>query len=247
VFYAQPTSGAVYAHVTGLAYSPTAGAMTTITATTAAPQFDTTFTNVPSGLALLTARRESGGLLMSQYISSPTATTVAHYTGPVGLAATFISIFEKPVTAQGYAARQYVYEAAPPSMTTHTLDASATLLKWIDQPTFDMSTRKLTVPTSTTGMDGDLAAVFLAYGAPGGPLTWEIFTASPQDLTLPTIPMSVADVTPTSAGSPEVMLFESDHVNGFAEAHLDPHTLWNGDAPVPRPLTGSRMSYSPRL
>jgi hypothetical protein len=240
LFYGSTPSGAIYSDVPAVAYNATTGGSTTIASTAAAPLFTASYSNVPSGVAFLTPRRQSAGLLLGDHIQNPTASQAAQHYGGVGSEARRITTFTAPTNAQ-----QIVFDDASPSATNYSLDASTALLQWLGVPSVNTTTRVVTTPTST-GPTGDLAVAFLAYGRPGnGVAHWLLFMEAPTTFTLPTIPASVADMTIVSLGTPNMSVFEFASVSGYDVARLDPHALYrNSDWGIPR-LTGVRASLSP--
>ena len=121
---------------------------------------------------------------------------------------------------------------------TYGLDVGGTLLPWLDQPTFDLPTRKLTVPVITTGTTADKPDLFYAevtYSRTVGTTTsdflWLVFAEAPADITLPELPAEVGDLMPKagdSIGGVFASMFEADTLTSWDAVRADVYTAANG-------------------
>lgn len=150
---------------------------------------------------------------------------------------------------------QFVYDQVTGAPTTYSLDVGATLLPWIGVVSFDSSTAKLTVPVSGTA-GGDAFEVDVQYYRPdpgGGTgstalndfYDWEVWSATAEDITLPTLPTDLAVNNPLStdtingAGG---VLYESDQVTSYDQIRGN---LWGGfDAALAGRGTPGRLRLS---
>lgn len=157
---------------------------------------------------------------------APTNGTISLVTtGPAGSKAQVSSQFSKPGCSQN------IQQMIPGNGLTYGMDAGMTLLPWVNMPTLDVATAKMTVTTDTTGTSSDapdLVFAQVAYSRTVGTTTtsfaWLVFAATAADVRLPTLPMEVGDVMPkatdTSQGGFAAMV-EADTLNGYSDVRSD--------------------------
>ncbi len=221
------------------------GSVTMPTQLTPDVMVDISYSNIPSDVISLGFNWDTGGSENGNY-QQPMADTLAlHTTTPVGAT---LDVATTAVNEER--ATQLIDQPMPTTTTSATLDLGSNLLAWLQTPTIDLTTGVITTPTlsdGTTPDDPDLFALLVDYtGGPFEFVEWILYAPGPDNVKLPTIPASVADLTPAPDSSGIVNtaeLFEADDVAGYAVAHLAPHLLTGGTV---TPVTArQRRSLSP--
>jgi hypothetical protein len=184
-------------------------------------QFTASYTNVPSIVTNVTVDHVSGfpGGYDSGGNGTPDATahtaSLAFTTPTVGTNAWVQSQFQGP-TGSAQLVRQRIAGAS----TTAGMDVTATLLPWLDTPTFDAATQHFTMTAQSTGTY-DMYFSELEYTRTSGStttnFTWVLVGPTIGTITLPTLPSDVGNVNPltTDTISGMLTLLIDDDGNGW--------------------------------
>jgi hypothetical protein len=230
------------------------GGSTTITgAYLPVRSFTGSYTNIDPGITSLSMLRsvpDGFGVGTSDALAPPTATTVLHASGAVGSGAR-IATHAATTTRSIADVRQSISGMA----ATYGLDIGATLLPWLEQPTFDPATGKLTVPVDSTGTTTaapDFFRVVLSYRRTDASTTtgytWTVFGPAPGDVTLPVLPVELGPIAPIASdtiSSVSAQMIDADTLAGYDDVRGDLNaafTLYGGGRP---PAATVRISGSP--
>ncbi|HEX3763016.1 MAG TPA: hypothetical protein VHW23_30175 [Kofleriaceae bacterium] len=123
--------------------------------------------------------------------------------------------------ARATGSTQAVVETLPGTVATYGFDVGATLLPWLGQPTLDGTSRKLVIPTDTTGTTTakpDLFRILALYSRDdvnhiSTVFNWVVFGPDASDIVIPTFPADLASLPPTAADGvvfPSAVMIESD-------------------------------------
>ncbi len=181
-----------------------------------------TYTNVPISdvvsLGFYDRAPDYNGYGRSSYVATTTATTTTSVPVP-GTAHALIETQLYPDT-QG---RQQVFETVDGTATTYDLDVSTQLLQWLGVPTLDAANGKITVTlTGTSTLTPDVYDTLVDYdrviATVPHSFEWEVFTATPGDVTLPPLPSSLADDVPLATDNvsyTQGTIFDADAVTSY--------------------------------
>jgi hypothetical protein len=222
-------------------YSTASGGTVTMpTQMTAARTLTGNFSNIPSFVDHIAfSYGPSGSYVSKESGAVPTTFSTQLQIWDIAPAAafTFVSDYDK---SRG----QLFMDPVTGSTTAVSIDMAASP-PWLDEPTFDPSTRTLGAATSEASQ-ADIYFTDLAYPNSAGDanVNWYMFAANPDAIVLPPIPMSVVDTTAhPPVDHPHGKLIDLGSVDGFSAARLDPIRF------VSRPQAGQddslRISYSP--
>jgi len=204
------------------AYDPISGGSATLTPSTPAQSYVGTFTSLPSYLSGLYFDFRAFSSDRDQATPPATSETLSVY-GWQGVPA-FFSTF----LARTDGAHQIVTVPVTPSTTGFTFDGSE-LLPRMGIATFSPATKTLHAPSLPGSAEPDLYVGSVHFRTTDDHFAmWTVFADKAGDFALPTIPASVADLTPVTgvgeyAGS---IVIASDAVDGYDQARLNPYELW---------------------
>jgi hypothetical protein len=214
------------------------------------------YTNINPNVTMLTAARatpDDFGFAISETISTPGTTAVISLTGPQTTGGQLI-------TTVGNATRalQLVRQSISGMAATYGLDLGATLLPWIDTPTYDTSAGKVVIPVDATGTSSakpDLVRIAATYRRTDvnnvtTTFNWTLHAPEAVDIVLPQLPVELGGLNPTASDSVRItsaFLIEADSLAGYDAARSDPNAvflLYSGS----RPPSGTvRISRAPSV
>jgi hypothetical protein len=186
-------------------------------------------------------------------VTSPTASQVINVTGASGSNARIATRFTTATRSF-----QEIRQNLAGTAATYGVDATANLLPWIDQPSFDPATGKLVTPIDMTGTASakpDVFRVAATYRRTDmttnvtTTFSWTIFAPEPGDITPPTLPPEVGNVAPTATDTVGVtaIMIEADTVASYDAIRNDLNgavALYGGSRP---PASTVRLSSSPLI
>jgi hypothetical protein len=243
-----------YVERSAIAYS--AGGSTTLpTSWQGLAGFTATATNLPTEVTSANVARywpDEYGYGTSAAATITSTTGSASLSGPTSL----MAVVETSVRSST-GLLQRLRQRNPGTSTAYNLDVGNNLLAWVDRPTLDVTTGKITTAvTGTSHGAPDLFAVFVSYGrSVGGVNTtyaWTVYAPDTMDITLPTLPPEVGDVGPKTGDSPSIYsnaaLVDYDSVQGYDVARQNPTaTLQEYFSDNGRGPSTARYSQSPLL
>jgi hypothetical protein len=152
---------------------------------------------------------------------------------------------------------QSIRQSGAGNATAYNLDVGNNLLAWVGRPTLDVTTAKITDPSSGTSHGTpDLFATRVSYSRTGDAgttqFTWNVYGPDVADVQLPMLPVDVGDVMPRAGDivsfNASASLFEYDDVSGYDVARQKPDYYVNyfGDA-ANRASMMARQSNTPFL
>ncbi|HEY0476892.1 MAG TPA: carboxypeptidase-like regulatory domain-containing protein [Kofleriaceae bacterium] len=191
------------------------------------------------------------GFDSNQTMASPGTSLTMTVTGPQAAGG---QIFTQASGAAGQF--QTVRQAIPGTAATYGLDVAATLLPWINSPTYDPATRKLVVPLDTTGTSSakpDIFAIGARYGRVDAnnvstTFTWTLFGPEAADIVLPALPADLAAIGPGATDTVTIFaaaMFEADSVSGYDAIRNDPNHALELYAGARPPAATVRTSRAP--
>ena len=234
----------------GIAFMP--GGSTTISGMyQGLRSFTGSYTNIDPIITELSPSRaipDEFGFSNGETFSAPKSTVVMQLTGPQATGGRMIT---RADTAAGQS--QTVRQTIAGTGGTYGLDVGATLLPWLDTPTYDPASRKLVVTTNTTGTSAatpdmyQMVAVYQRLNNKGVAtnFAWTISGPGPGDVVLPVLPAELAELAPTTDDSVTVTsatMFEADSVASYDAIRNDVNSalaLYTGERP---PGTTVRIS-----
>lgn len=214
------------------------------------------YTNINPNITTLTMNRsipDAFGFNSGESVSMPGTTAVVMVSGPPGTGGQILTTVGN-ATRSGQSIRQTLSGMA----ATYGLDLGATLLPWINTPTFDGAAGKLVVPLDATGTSNakpDLFRVTAVYRRTdvNGLTTnfsWTLFGPEAGDLVLPALPADLAGIRPTASDTvtaTSASMLEADSVTGYDAIRNDLNaafSLYSGSRP---PAGTVRFSRSPLI
>ena len=216
----------------------TDGGMTTqVDPWTALATMTANYTNVPADINFVYPTErvpDSFGSGYFGYIAPASGVAMSTWGMPLAKTAYFSTL----ITATDHTGTQDVYAIADGTKTSYGFDVGLTLLPWLDTPTIDLATAKITTPNAGGGGSGDAFVVNYRFERPdpssGGSgsgaindvYTWRVWSPTVGDVTLPKLPTDLADNNPTATDTDDggdARLFDLDLATGYdaVRAHLD--------------------------
>jgi hypothetical protein len=251
IAFDQSGNALAYIDKPGVAY--TASGTTTISGSyLPMSTFTASYTNIDAAITSISMNRtvpDGYGYGRGASGAPANGTYTATATGPQGTDAT---IQTRAINGR---LTNVVIQKIPGNSLTYGLDVGATLLPWVGQPTFDIPSRRISVPITTTGTTMDEPDIFYAdisYSRPVGPtstsFSWLIFGPAAGDVTLPELPAVVGDVMPQagdSVGFAFAASIEADTLNGWDAVRPDVYSAITNllDAPHPAAMRIRESTY----
>jgi hypothetical protein len=204
-----------------------------------------------TGLNMSRGIPDGFGFVDTQSMTSPGATLALSSTGPQASTGQLLTVVG---TATG--SSQRVRQSISGTAATYGLDLGATLLPWIGSPTYDAASRKLVVPTDTTGTSAakpDLFRIIASYARTDAnnvttSFNWTLFGPDATDIVLPVLPPELGNIAPTATDTVTVtsaQMFDADSVTSYDQIRNDvsnAFSLHTGSRP---PATTVRFSAAP--
>jgi hypothetical protein len=216
---------------TGVAFVP--GGSTTITGSYVAPRNVTVaYTNINPIITNLSMDRwipDDFGFDSNQAMATPGTSVTMNVTGPQASSGQIVT------QVNGSAGQlQMVRQMIPGNAATYGLDIAATLLPWINTPTYDPANRKLVVPLDTTGTSAakpDIFAIGARYARVDASnvtttFTWTLFGPEATDIVLPALPADLAAIAPGAADTVTITgaaMLDADSVSGYDALRNSPN------------------------
>jgi hypothetical protein len=114
---------------------------------------------------------------------------------------------------------------------TYGMDVGATALPWLGKPMLDAANHRITVSVDPTGTSNDKPDAFFAQtsysrtvNGTAQSFAWLLLSATPGDVTMPTLPPEVGDVMPKAddtVGFTAAAMVESDAIDGYDTIRQD--------------------------
>lgn len=155
--------------------------------------FTASYTNINpiiTSLDMVRGIPDLNGFQDTQSVLSPGTTTPLKVTGPIASGGQVLT------TATTAESSQTVRQTISGSAATYGLDLGATLLPWVEAPSYDPQRGKIVVPVDTTGTTSakpDMFRVVMTYKHTDAnhvtsSVAWTLFGPDAGDVALPTLP-----------------------------------------------------------
>jgi hypothetical protein len=234
----------------------TNGGSTTLTgAYQSLRSFTASYTNINSIVASMFMSRgapDASGIVTSLSAAPPTASQVLNTSGAAASTARVTTRFT--LATRSF---QEVRQNLSGSAATYGLDATANLLPWINQPSFDAASGKLVIPLDMTGTSNaqpDLFRTVASYRRTDAnnvttAFSWTLFSPQAGDVVLPHLPSEVSNVLPTSTDTVTVTaaMVEMDTVTGYDAIRNDLNGAVVLYGSIHAPASTVRLSLSPLI
>lgn len=193
--------------------------------------FKASYTNIHPIISSLSLGRSVpvGGVVQSfRNVMTPPAMLSVAFPGAIGAEAQVETTVDKGTVQP---AIQRVRQNLSGSAASYGLEVGATLLPWLDTPSFDPTGRTLLVPIDSTGTTNgkpDAFRIVASYPRTDAAsnkifYTWTLYAPEPADITLPMLPPDLDDIMPsaTDVVHATATMFEADTVSGYDAVRND--------------------------
>jgi hypothetical protein len=210
--------------------------------------FSASYTNAASVSTITSDRIVPDGGRSAPVTMPATDNTTIGMPGPFGVTARMVSKF-----AAASGAKQTVRQKLPGSATTYALNVNATLLAWLNAPTFNAAVQELQIiklaPSAAAAAEPDLLKVSASWQRGSTQYSWEVFGPDATTVKLPVLPEAAgAGLNPTSADVLQTTAtsFEADTVAGYDAVRANAGAAITDLFVAPRsPAALIRISESP--